>query len=153
MCFGVFIVEDIEGRQADIRNFFLIESNYRCGSLRRCIACRTNGCPGCTTRERQHPGNSQYRYGLLPPPSPRDLLRMRHRKFFQWLFSHNLGVGTTNRLRHRSVGRATETANRLTPVSAAMSAFGTNRTSRSRSAMSAFGGKADIEISGRHVCF
>jgi hypothetical protein len=34
-----------------------------------------------------------------------------------------------------------------------MSAFGTKRTWPSRSAMSAFGCKADIEISGRDVCF
>jgi CheY-like chemotaxis protein len=33
------------------------------------------------------------------------------------------------------------------------SAFGTKQTSSSLSAMSAFGGKADIEISGRDVCF
>ena len=35
----------------------------------------------------------------------------------------------------------------------AMSAFGTKRTSQLRLAMSAFGGKADIEISGRDICF
>jgi hypothetical protein len=34
-----------------------------------------------------------------------------------------------------------------------MSASGTKRTSNCRPAMSAFGGKADIEISGRDVCF
>jgi hypothetical protein len=34
-----------------------------------------------------------------------------------------------------------------------MSAFGTKRTFQSAPAMSAFGGKADIAISGRHVCF
>jgi hypothetical protein len=44
MCFGAFIVEDKESRQADIRDFFLTESNYRRGVL-RCIACRINGCP------------------------------------------------------------------------------------------------------------
>jgi hypothetical protein len=31
--------------------------------------------------------------------------------------------------------------------------IGTKRTSNCRPAMSAFGGKADIEISRRHVCF
>jgi pimeloyl-ACP methyl ester carboxylesterase len=30
MCSGVFVVEDIESRQADVRDFFLTESNYRC---------------------------------------------------------------------------------------------------------------------------
>jgi hypothetical protein len=34
-----------------------------------------------------------------------------------------------------------------------MSAYGTKRTSGERPSMSGFGGKADIEISGRDVCF
>jgi hypothetical protein len=34
-----------------------------------------------------------------------------------------------------------------------MSAIGTKRTSQCTRLMSAFGGKADIEISGRDVCF
>ena len=79
MCSGVFVVEDIESRQADIRDFFLTESNYRCRVLRRCIACRTNGCLGCAARKRQRPSDSQYRYGFCPTPSLRSLLRVRHR--------------------------------------------------------------------------
>src|SRR6266566_8307188 len=34
MCSSVFIVEDIESRQADVRDFFLTESNYRCRAYR-----------------------------------------------------------------------------------------------------------------------
>jgi hypothetical protein len=40
-----------------------------------------------------------------------------------------------------------------TDLITATSAFGTKRTSKRRPAMSAFGGKADVVISGRHVCF
>jgi hypothetical protein len=55
---------------------------FKCNQLHsiRCIACRTNGCPGCAGRQRQHPSDSQYRYGLPPPPSLRSLLRVRHGK-------------------------------------------------------------------------
>jgi hypothetical protein len=42
VCSDVFLVEDMESRQADVRDFFLIESNYRCGVLRRYIASWTN---------------------------------------------------------------------------------------------------------------
>jgi len=70
MCSGVFVVEDIESRQADVRNFFFTKSNYRCRVLRRRIAWRTNGCPGCA-RQRQRPSDSQYRYGFRPTPSLR----------------------------------------------------------------------------------
>jgi len=78
MCSGVFIVEDIESRETDVRDFFLTERNYRCRVLRRCIACRTNGCPGCAARQRQRPSDSQYRCGFRPTPSLRSLLRVRH---------------------------------------------------------------------------
>ena len=37
---GVFLVEDIESRQADVRDFLLSE-DYRCGVLLRYIASRT----------------------------------------------------------------------------------------------------------------
>src|SRR5262245_23826733 len=42
----VFPVEDIERRQADVRNFLLIESNYGTWPriLRRYIRCRWSGC-------------------------------------------------------------------------------------------------------------
>jgi hypothetical protein len=75
---GVFVVEDIESCQADVRDFFLTENNYRCGVLRRCIGCQTNGCPGCAARQRQRPSDSQYRCGFHPTPSLRSLPRVRH---------------------------------------------------------------------------
>lgn len=78
---GVFVVEDMESRQTDVRDFFLTESNCGCGVLRRHSACRTNGCRGwATTRERQRPSDPQYRYGFCPTPSFRSLLRVRHRR-------------------------------------------------------------------------
>jgi hypothetical protein len=51
---GVFLVEDIEGRQADVEDFFLAESNYvtRCSVLRRYILCRADDCRGCAAPER-----------------------------------------------------------------------------------------------------
>ena len=76
---GVFVVEDIESRQADVRDFFLTESNYRWRVLHPCIACRTDSCPGRAARQRQRPSDSQYRYGFRPTPSLRSLLRVRHR--------------------------------------------------------------------------
>ena len=39
MCSGVFLLEDIESRQADVRDFLLSE-DYRCGVLRRYMASR-----------------------------------------------------------------------------------------------------------------
>jgi hypothetical protein len=41
MCSSVFLVEDIESRQADVRDFLLGE-DYRRGVLRRYISSRTN---------------------------------------------------------------------------------------------------------------
>jgi hypothetical protein len=76
-CFGVFFVEDIESRQADIRDFFLTESNCRRGFFYRFIACRTNGRPSCAAREGQDPGNSQCCHSPLPRPSLRSLLCAR----------------------------------------------------------------------------
>ena len=56
----VFLVEDIERRQADVGDFFLIKSNDRtqCGVLqRRYIRCRR--ICGCAARHHQrHPGGS-----------------------------------------------------------------------------------------------
>ena len=39
-CSGVFLVEDIEGRQADVRDFLLGE-DYRRSFMSRYVACRT----------------------------------------------------------------------------------------------------------------
>jgi hypothetical protein len=41
---GVFVVEDIESRQTNVVDFFLIES--KCRIRRQSIARGTNGCPG-----------------------------------------------------------------------------------------------------------
>jgi L,D-peptidoglycan transpeptidase YkuD (ErfK/YbiS/YcfS/YnhG family) len=39
----VFFVEDVEGRQANVRDFFFTENNSACVVLRRHIRCR-RGC-------------------------------------------------------------------------------------------------------------
>jgi hypothetical protein len=49
-CSGHFLVEDKEGRQANVRDFLLSE-DYRCGVLRRNTAGRDRG--GCAARQRQ----------------------------------------------------------------------------------------------------
>ena len=80
-CFGVFLVEDIECRQADVGDFLLIESDFvtRGDGLRRYYHCRPSGCCGCAARQRQrHPDGSQYRYSFLPIPSLRSMLRTWH---------------------------------------------------------------------------
>jgi hypothetical protein len=38
-CSGVLFIEDIERRQADVRDFLLTESDF--------VRCRPNGCRGC----------------------------------------------------------------------------------------------------------
>ena len=73
---GVFVVEDIECRQTNVGDFFLIESN--CRVRRQSIAGRTNGCPGRAARQGQRPSDSQYRYGFRPTLSLRSSLAMRH---------------------------------------------------------------------------
>ena len=80
-CSGVFPVEDIERRQADVRDFLLTESDFvtRGGVPRRNIRCRTASCRGCTARQRQrHAGDPQRRQGCPPTLSLRSLLRVRH---------------------------------------------------------------------------
>ena len=77
-CSGVFVVKDIESRQTNVGDFFLIESN--CCLRRQSIARRTNDCAGCATCERQGPSDSQYRHGFRLTPSLRSSLRVRHRK-------------------------------------------------------------------------
>jgi hypothetical protein len=73
---GVFVVEDIESRQSNVGDFFLIES--KCAVRRRSIARRTNGRSGRAACQRQRPGDSQYRYGFQPTLSLRTSLAMRH---------------------------------------------------------------------------
>jgi hypothetical protein len=77
MCSGAFLVEDIESRQADVRDFLLSE-DYASGVLRRGIADRSDRS-GCATRQRQCPGDSQRRNSSsLPTSCLRSLLRARH---------------------------------------------------------------------------
>ena len=73
---GVFVVEDIESRQTNVGDFFLIES--KCAVRRRSIARRTNGRSGRAARQRQRPSDSQYRYRFRPTLSLRTSLAMRH---------------------------------------------------------------------------
>src|SRR4029077_7758397 len=78
-CFGVFLVEDIERREADVRNFLLIERNFgkRCVVLGRYVRyrhscrCTASQCKRCT-------GRRQSRSGYPPTHSLRSLLRARH---------------------------------------------------------------------------
>src|SRR3974377_2374515 len=58
----VFLVEDIERRQADVSDFLLTESNYRkrCGLLQRYIRCRCS-CVCAACHRQGHSGGSQYR--------------------------------------------------------------------------------------------
>jgi hypothetical protein len=78
-CSGVFLVEDIEGRQADVGNFLLAERNHRtrCDVLRGNIRHRRRGRSAACHRQR-HPGDSERRQGLPYTLSLRSLLRMRH---------------------------------------------------------------------------
>jgi hypothetical protein len=54
MCSGVFLVEDIEGRQADVENLFLTERHYmtRCSVLSRHVFCGIDDCRGCAAPQR-----------------------------------------------------------------------------------------------------
>src|SRR6516225_3650011 len=72
----VFVVKDIESRQTNVGDFFLIESN--CRVRRQNIARRTNGRSGRAARQRQRPSDSQYRYGFRPTLSLRISLAMQH---------------------------------------------------------------------------
>ena len=80
-CSGVLLVEDIERRQADVRDFLLTESDFvtRCGVPRRYIRCWPTGSRRCAARKSQrHPSDSQHRYGFPRTLSLRGVLRMRH---------------------------------------------------------------------------
>ncbi len=80
-CRGVFLVEDVERRQADVGNLLLTEKDFvmRQGILRRYVRRRSAGRRGCSTRQRQrHPGYSQHGYGFPPTVPFRSLLRTRH---------------------------------------------------------------------------
>jgi hypothetical protein len=80
-CSGVLLVEDIECRQADVRDFLLTESDFvtRCGVPRRYVRCWPTGSRRCAARKSQrHPSDSQHRYGFPRTLSLRGVLRMRH---------------------------------------------------------------------------
>jgi hypothetical protein len=76
-----FPVEDIEGPQADVGDFLLIENGNGIGRslrLRRSMLRRYGGCR-CAARHRQGgPGGSKYRQGGMLTSSLRSLLRARH---------------------------------------------------------------------------
>jgi hypothetical protein len=77
----VFLVENIEGRQGNVGDFLLTESEFVAlsGVRRRHIYCRATGYRGCTARQRQgQPGGPQQRYCACPLLSLRRFLRLRH---------------------------------------------------------------------------
>jgi len=84
---GVFLVEDIEGRQAHVGDFFLAEKDFvrRREILRLYVGRRSAGGCGCSAHQRKgyagNSGNAQRRQGLPPTGSLRSLLRTRHLDF------------------------------------------------------------------------
>ena len=58
---AIFLVEDVERRQADVRDFLFTENNYgtRFAALRRYVRCRRS-CR-CAAHCQRRPGGSQYR--------------------------------------------------------------------------------------------
>src|SRR6516162_10276617 len=65
----VLLVKDVEGRQADIGNFFLTEEEFvmGCGVLHRQIHFRSSSRRGCSAGHCQrHSGDSQRGCGSLP---------------------------------------------------------------------------------------
>jgi hypothetical protein len=87
-CSGVFLVEDIESRQADVGNFLLAERNHRtrCDVLRGNIRHRRRGRSAACHRQR-HPGDSEHRQGFPHTLSLRSLLPMRHSGDLLYLLS------------------------------------------------------------------
>jgi hypothetical protein len=77
---GVFLVEDVEGPQADVGDFFFTEGDLgQRGIPGRRIRDRHSGRRGCPARERQrHAHDSDNRYGLFATLSLRSLLLARH---------------------------------------------------------------------------
>ena len=92
-CSDIFLVEDIERSQADIRDFLFTESYFvaRCGVLRRRIRCGHLDCRGCAARQRQRQsGSPQQRHGACST-SLRNLLRARHGGILPYLAWANVG--------------------------------------------------------------
>jgi hypothetical protein len=87
---GVFLVEDIERRQADVRDFFVTESDNltRCRIRRRHIRYRSAGrcgCSGAHHRQRD-PGESQHGHSFTSTLALRRALRLRHYRIPPLLF-------------------------------------------------------------------
>ena len=80
-CSGIFFVEDIERRQADIKDFLLTESDLvtHSGVPRQHIRRRPTSCCGCSARQRQRqPSGAQHWYRFAPVLLLRSLLRVQH---------------------------------------------------------------------------
>src|SRR5712671_414890 len=77
---GVFLVEDIEGRQAHVGNLFLAKRDRQRRQVRRRDIRRCDSRRGCATaRHRQgHSGKSQHGYGFTATFWFRSALRLRH---------------------------------------------------------------------------
>jgi hypothetical protein len=75
-----FPVEDVERRQADVKNFFLTEGEFvtRFDGPRGQIWGGADRLCDCAARQRQKSSGSQHGYGLAPTLSLRSLLRVRH---------------------------------------------------------------------------
>jgi hypothetical protein len=71
-CTGVLFVEDVECRQANVRDFLFTESDF-------VTQYRPNGYCGCAARQRQRqPGGPQQRHGACSTLPLRSLFRVRH---------------------------------------------------------------------------
>jgi hypothetical protein len=74
---GVLLIEDVEGRQADVPDFFFVEGEFV--GLRALLLRQIRGwCRGCAARQRQQSSGSQNWYGFGPTLSLRNRLRARH---------------------------------------------------------------------------
>jgi len=117
VCPGVFLVEDIECRQADVRDFFVTESDdlRRCRVRRRHFRYRSAGRCGCSGahHRQRHPGDSQHGHSIAPTLALRRALRLRHCRvppllfFEQMLKERSLSIAPFARVeQHASVGLA-----------------------------------------------
>jgi hypothetical protein len=81
---GIFLIEHVERRQADVRDFLLAKKDLmiRRGILRRDIRRDSTSRCGRSARQRQRqPGSPQHRYCFASPLSLRSLLGTRHLGF------------------------------------------------------------------------
>ena len=89
---SALLVEDIEGRQADVGKLFLAEDDLMIwrGLLRRQVRYRRPVCCGRgATCERQQTYSPQHRYRFRPALALRSVLRVRHRELLP--FGKNVG--------------------------------------------------------------